>query len=72
MHSAADPFAEAVLVADGQVAWLGPDDAAHRVADGADEVVDLDGALVDPGVRRRARPPEDRRDARRGATTSPA
>lgn len=48
VHSAADPFAEAVLVADGQVAWLGPDDAAHRVADGADRVVDLDGALVAP------------------------
>lgn len=48
VHSGADPFAEAVLVADGQVAWLGPDDAAHRVADGADRIVDLDGALVAP------------------------
>lgn len=48
VHSAADPFAEAVLVADGQVAWLGPEDAAHRVADGADRVVDLNGALVAP------------------------
>jgi predicted amidohydrolase YtcJ len=48
VHSAADPFAEALLVADGRVAWLGSDDSAHTVADGADEVVDLDGALVAP------------------------
>ncbi|WP_155855479.1 amidohydrolase family protein, partial [Actinotalea ferrariae] len=48
VHSSADPFAEAVLVADGRVAWLGSDDSAHTVLDGADEVVDLDGALVAP------------------------
>ncbi len=48
VHSTADPFAEAVLVADGVVAWIGPDDAADRVATEADEVVDLDGALVTP------------------------
>jgi hypothetical protein len=48
VHSGADPFAEAILVADGQVAWIGPDDAAHRVADNAATVVDLDGALVTP------------------------
>ncbi|WP_225754531.1 amidohydrolase [Actinotalea sp. Marseille-Q4924] len=48
VHSAAAPFAEAVLVADGRVAWLGGDDSAHTVQDGADEVVDLDGALVAP------------------------
>ncbi|MCV2394618.1 amidohydrolase family protein [Actinotalea sp. M2MS4P-6] len=48
VHSAADPFAEALLVAGGVVAWLGPDEAADRVAAEADEVVDLDGALVTP------------------------
>jgi predicted amidohydrolase YtcJ len=48
VHSSADPFAEAVLVADGVVAWLGPDELVHQVQDGADEVVDLDGALVTP------------------------
>ncbi|MDO8107747.1 amidohydrolase family protein [Isoptericola sp. b441] len=48
VHSSADPFAEAVLVADGQIAWLGPDDAADRLVDQVDEVVDLDGALVAP------------------------
>ena len=55
VHSSADPFAEAILVADGQVAWIGPDDAAHRVADNAATVVDLDGALVTPRSSTRAR-----------------
>ena len=49
VHSPTDPFAEAVLVADGQVAWLGSEDTVHTVLDGVDEVVDLDGALVTPG-----------------------
>ncbi|MCL3862797.1 amidohydrolase family protein [Actinotalea sp. K2] len=48
IHSSADPFAEAVLVADGQIAWIGAQDFIGKVADGADEVVDLDGALVTP------------------------
>ncbi len=48
VHSTTHPFAEALLVADGQVAWLGAEDAVHQVIDGADEVVDLDGALVTP------------------------
>ncbi|MBC7289773.1 MAG: amidohydrolase family protein, partial [Actinotalea sp.] len=48
IHSAADPFAEALLVADGRVAWLGSDDTAATLAEDADEVVDLDGALVAP------------------------
>lgn len=49
VHSAADPFAEAILVEDGTVAWLGADDTADGFASRADEVVDLDGALVAPG-----------------------
>lgn len=48
IHSPTDPFAEAVLVADGQVAWLGSEDTVHTVLDGVDEVVDLGGALVAP------------------------
>lgn len=48
IHSRTDPFAQAVLVADGQVAWLGGEDSLHAVLDGVDEVVDLDGALVTP------------------------
>lgn len=49
VHSAADPFAEAILVEDGVVAWLGAEDSAAGFAARADEVVDLDGALVTPG-----------------------
>ena len=48
IHSPTDPFAEAILVADGQVAWLGSEDTVHTVLDGVDDVVDLDGALVTP------------------------
>lgn len=48
VHSSADPFAEALVVADGQVAWLGSEATVHTVADVVDEVVDLDGALVTP------------------------
>lgn len=49
VHSAADPFAEAILVDDGTVVWLGADDTADGLVSRADEVVDLDGALVAPG-----------------------
>ncbi|GIG20330.1 amidohydrolase [Cellulomonas chitinilytica] len=49
IHSPADPFAEALLVEDGVVAWLGADDTADAMVSRADEVVDLDGALVAPG-----------------------
>jgi predicted amidohydrolase YtcJ len=49
IHSAADPFAEAILVDDGIVAWLGADDTAAGLAARADRVIDLDGALVTPG-----------------------
>lgn len=48
VHASSDPFAEAILVADGTVVWIGSDDTAAGMADRADEVVDLDGALVAP------------------------
>lgn len=48
IHCAADPFAQAVLVSDGTIAWLGSDDTAAGLAANADDVVDLDGALVAP------------------------
>ncbi len=48
VHSPADPFAEALLVDDGTVAWIGADDTAAGLTDRADAVVDLDGALVAP------------------------
>ncbi|MFS0699493.1 amidohydrolase [Cellulomonas sp. 179-A 4D5 NHS] len=48
VHSSADPFAEALVVEDGTIVWIGADDTADGLADRADEVVDLDGALVAP------------------------
>ncbi|GAB2484381.1 amidohydrolase [Promicromonospora xylanilytica] len=49
IHSPADPFAQAILVDDGVVAWIGADDTAAGLAARADRVIDLDGALVTPG-----------------------
>ncbi|MFI2436613.1 amidohydrolase [Streptomyces sp. NPDC018693] len=48
VHSPADPFATAMVVETGQVAWVGSEGAADAFADGVDEVIDLDGALVTP------------------------
>ena len=42
------PGAEAMLVVDGTVAWIGPAAGAEVHRDTADAVVDLDGALVAP------------------------
>ena len=44
--SPGDPAATALLVRGGAIAWVGSDPAPHR--DAADEVVDLEGALVLP------------------------
>lgn len=48
VHSPADPFATAMVVERGQVAWVGSEGAADAFTDGVDEVVDLAGALVTP------------------------
>ncbi|MET8682051.1 amidohydrolase [Streptomyces sp. NPDC004647] len=48
VHSPADPFATAMVVERGSVAWVGSEGAADSFADAADEVVQLDGALVTP------------------------
>ncbi len=48
VYSPADPFATAVLVDGDTVGWVGSDEAAAAHAGSADEVVDLDGALVTP------------------------
>ncbi|MCQ9182763.1 amidohydrolase [Streptomyces sp. IBSBF 2953] len=48
VHSPADPFATAMVVDRGQVAWVGSEGAADAFAEGVDEIVDLDGALVAP------------------------
>ncbi|HEY4614640.1 MAG TPA: hypothetical protein VIG75_04160, partial [Citricoccus sp.] len=51
IHSTSDPYATALLVDSGSVAWVGADDTAEqmlrRSGDGW-QVVDLDGALVVP------------------------
>nr|BBJ55220.1 hypothetical protein SAVMC3_78490 [Streptomyces avermitilis] len=48
VHSPADPFATAMVVERGQVAWVGSEGAADAFSAGVDEVVDLEGALVTP------------------------
>jgi predicted amidohydrolase YtcJ len=48
VYTPANPFATALLVQGDTVAWVGSDDAAGGHAGHADEVVELDGALVTP------------------------
>jgi predicted amidohydrolase YtcJ len=48
VYSPADPHATAIAFDDGVVTWLGDDTGAGSYADGADEVIDLDGKLVTP------------------------
>ncbi|MDX3642673.1 amidohydrolase [Streptomyces sp. MB09-02B] len=48
VHSPADPFATAMVVEHGQIAWVGSEGAADAFAAGVDKVVDLEGALVTP------------------------
>ncbi len=48
VQSLADPLATAMVIAGGQIAWIGSDEEAARHLDGVGEVVELDGALVTP------------------------
>jgi predicted amidohydrolase YtcJ len=48
VYSPADPFATAMVVDAGTIAWIGSEGAADSFAGGVDEVVGLDGALVTP------------------------
>jgi predicted amidohydrolase YtcJ len=48
VYGAPDSFANALVVADNKIAWIGTDEAAAGHADGVDAVVELDGALVTP------------------------
>src|SRR4051812_43637786 len=48
IYSTTDPFATALLVDGDTVAWLGAEEAADTRAPDADEVVDLEGALITP------------------------
>jgi predicted amidohydrolase YtcJ len=49
VYSPADPYATAMLVEGGTVAWIGSEQAATSIADSSMEIVDLDGRLVAPG-----------------------
>lgn len=49
VYTAADPFATAMLVDGGTVAWVGSEQAATSIADSTMEVIDLKGSLVAPG-----------------------
>ncbi|WP_150462497.1 hypothetical protein [Nesterenkonia ebinurensis] len=49
IHSTAEPYAESMLVEDGQIAWLGSDETAARLREDSTELQDLDRALVAPG-----------------------
>lgn len=49
VYSPVAPFATAMLVDGGTIAWLGEDSAADAHVDAADVIVDLHGALVTPG-----------------------
>lgn len=48
VYSPEDPFATAMLVADGRIAWIGDDGGVQLYAEDADAVVDLRGAWVAP------------------------
>ena len=48
IHSPNDPFASAMLVVDGDIAWIGDGAGADLYRGDADVVVDLRGALVTP------------------------
>ncbi|WP_159616505.1 amidohydrolase [Arthrobacter zhaoguopingii] len=49
VYSPADPFATAMLVDGGTVAWIGGEHAAENLGGPGVRTVDLDGALVAPG-----------------------
>lgn len=48
IYTPADPFATAMVIEAGTVAWVGSEGAADAHADSVDEVIDLRGALVTP------------------------
>ena len=48
IHSPSDPFATAMLIVDGDIAWIGDDAGASLHLTEADEVIALQGALVTP------------------------
>ncbi len=49
VHSRSDPFATALLIDDGVIAWVGDDAGARVHVDIADRVIALGGAFLAPG-----------------------
>ena len=49
IHCRSDPFATALLIDEGVIAWVGDDAGARVHYDLADVIVDLDGRFVAPG-----------------------
>lgn len=49
VHCRSDPFATAMLIDDGVIAWVGDDAGARVHYDLVDTIVDLDGRFVAPG-----------------------
>lgn len=49
VYSAADPFATAVIVESGRVAWVGQEAGADSLTDQRTRTVELDGLLLTPG-----------------------
>lgn len=49
VHSPTNPFATAILIDDGRIAWVGDDTGAQVHRDVVDEVIDVHGAFVAPG-----------------------
>lgn len=50
VYTPVDPFASAMVVEDGQVVWVGSEQAASAIRDDRMRVVDLDGDLLTPGL----------------------
>jgi predicted amidohydrolase YtcJ len=48
VYSPAEPFATAMVVDGGTIAWIGSEGAAGSFVGGVDEIIELDGALVTP------------------------
>jgi len=48
VYSPSDPFATAMLIIDGRVAWIGSDAGAAVHSDSVEAMFDLDGSLVTP------------------------
>lgn len=48
IHSSSDPFATAIFIEDGVVAWIGDEDSAQSFKKRAEQVIDLEGALIAP------------------------